>query len=74
MRIKNTVQRAFILGLAMWLSGCETVQPWERGHLAKPHAALEPYPLQRSLREHNYNSREASTGGQSANGGGCGCY
>lgn len=59
--------------LALWLSGCAPVAPWERGHLAKPHMALEPLPTQRALREHNYSSREASAGAISATGGGCGC-
>ncbi|MEI8210429.1 MAG: DUF4266 domain-containing protein [Methylococcales bacterium] len=26
------------------------------------------------LRSHNYGSREAGSGGNSASGGGCGCY
>ncbi|MEQ1529423.1 MAG: DUF4266 domain-containing protein [Methylococcales bacterium] len=56
------------------LSACTTVQPWERGTLAKPHMALEPYPMQSTLRSHNYGSREAANGGSSAGGGGCGCY
>ena len=50
------------------------VQPWERGNLAKPQMALDPYPLQSALRAHNYGSREAAAGGNAAQGGGCGCY
>ncbi|TPQ29643.1 DUF4266 domain-containing protein [Methylomonas koyamae] len=56
-------------------TGCAEVQPWQRGNLAKPQMALDPYPLQSSLRAHNYGSREALTGAASgAQGGGCGCY
>jgi Domain of unknown function (DUF4266) len=56
------------------LSACAPVQPWERGNLAKPQMALDPYPLQSALRAHNYGSREAAAGGNAAQGGGCGCY
>ena len=63
----------FILGSAM-LTSCVSVQPWERGNLAKPQMALDPYPLQSALRAHNYGSREAAAGGNAAQGGGCGCY
>jgi hypothetical protein len=58
---------------AAWLGGCAPVAPWERGNLAKPHMALDPTPIQSSLREHNYDSREASAGAISTTGGGCGC-
>lgn len=63
-----------MLALLAMLSGCATVEPWERGTLAKPQMALDPHPLQRSLSTHIYNSREAASGGDSAGGGGCGCY
>jgi hypothetical protein len=60
--------------LALNLSGCAEVAPWERGNLAKPHMALNPSPMQTTLRSHQYGSREASSGGGAAGGGGCGCY
>ncbi|MBK8814212.1 MAG: DUF4266 domain-containing protein [Methylococcaceae bacterium] len=56
------------------LIACTPVQPWERGNLAKPQMAIDPYPLQSALRAHNYGSREAAAGGNAAQGGGCGCY
>ena len=62
------------LYLVYSLTACAPVQPWERGNLAKPQMALEPYPLQSTLRAHNYGSREAAAGGNAAQGGGCGCY
>ncbi|WP_374086158.1 DUF4266 domain-containing protein [Methylomicrobium lacus] len=65
---------AFLPFLTVGLSGCVEVAPWERGNLAKPHMALEPYPMQSALRAHNYGSREAAAGGNAAEGGGCGCY
>ena len=65
---------ALVLASAILLSACTTVAPWERGNLAKPQMAAEPHPAQRAVLEHIYRSREASTGGASAQGGGCGCY
>ncbi|MEN9595950.1 MAG: hypothetical protein RL236_384 [Pseudomonadota bacterium] len=58
----------------LFLSGCTSVSPWERGILAKSEMALETAPLQSSLRSHQYGSREAASGGGAAGGGGCGCY
>ena len=56
-------------------SGCADVKPWERGTLAKPHMAIQPFPVSAALREHIYGSRESASGGSaSAGGGGCGCY
>ncbi len=62
------------LCILLTLTACAGVQPWERGNLAKPQMALDPYPLQSALRAHNYGSREAAAGGNAAQGGGCGCY
>ncbi len=63
-----------LLTLLSGVCACTPVQPWERGNLAKPQMALDPYPLQSALRAHNYGSREAAAGGNAAQGGGCGCY
>lgn len=60
--------------LLLWMTGCAEVQPWERGTLAKPQMALEQQPLQSELRGHGYGAREAAGAGNSASGGGCGCY
>lgn len=64
---------ALLAGPALALCGCADVQPWQRGHLAKPQMQLEPLPVQRTVREHTYVSREATLGGGGASGGGCGC-
>jgi hypothetical protein len=55
------------------LCACETVQPWERGTLARPEMQWAPDPLEATLRDHIHYSKEASTGGRAAAGGGCGC-
>ncbi|MEP7246347.1 MAG: DUF4266 domain-containing protein [Gammaproteobacteria bacterium] len=56
-------------------SGCTTlgVKPWQRDLLAKPAMKLDAYPLDAALDEHVYFSKEASSGGRSFGGGGCGC-
>lgn len=61
----------FVAGLA--LTGCTTVQPWERGNLADATMRPDRDPLQASMTEHIYFSREASSGGRGVGGGGCGC-
>ena len=64
---------AAALLILMCLSACETVQPWERGTLAKAEMQWSPDPLEATLRDHIHFSKEASTGGGGAAGGGCGC-
>jgi Domain of unknown function (DUF4266) len=64
---------------AAGLGGCASapvavrVHPWERGALAD--ASMNPSrdPLGSSLSDHVYFSREASSGGRSVGGAGCGC-
>jgi hypothetical protein len=58
---------------AVLLPGCQPVQAWERGVLAKPEMAIDANPLETALNNHIYFSKEASNGGHSAAGGGCGC-
>ena len=55
------------------LTACAEVQPWERGHLAKPGMALDSDPLLSAIDAHTYNSKEAASGGIGPAGGGCGC-
>lgn len=74
MKLKMSFYRPVIVAICCWITACVNVQPWERGILAKEQMALDPYPLQTQYREHNYGSREGSSGGSSAKGGGCGCY
>lgn len=64
MRSIKPAATAAMLIAVMITGGCAPLQPWERGNLAKPQMALDPYPLQSALRAHNYGSREAAAGGQ----------
>ena len=62
-----------LIPLFFILSGCESVEAWERGTLAKPEMAIETDAMEAALNNHIYFSKEASNGGHSATGGGCGC-
>ena len=55
------------------LISCADVRAWERGYLAREEMAWEPNPLEGALNDHIFFSKEASSGGNSAAGGGCGC-
>jgi len=55
------------------LSGCVQVRPWERGYLARKEMAWEADALESMLNGQIFFSKEASSGGNSAAGGGCGC-
>lgn len=62
-----------LLCVAGALCGCETVEPWERGTLAKREMQWQPDVMETSLQAQVNASKEASSGGQGAAGGGCGC-
>jgi hypothetical protein len=55
------------------LVSCADVRAWERGYLAREEMAWAPDALESSLNDHIFFSKEASSGGNSAAGGGCGC-
>ena len=64
-----------VLAVSISISGCSSVEPWQRGTLAKKQMDINPRPLHSKLRQHVQNSREAASGGDAAAaGGGCGCY
>jgi hypothetical protein len=54
-------------------AGCATVKPWDRDLLAKPEMQFVTCPQLNAIDEHVYFSKEASLGGSSLAGGGCGC-
>ena len=61
-----------LLVAATGLTGCATVQPWERDVLSHPCMQLSPR-LGDSFRSHLIPIREGATPGTSGVGGGCGC-
>ena len=72
--MSNRLTTTLIVAAGSWLlSACETVQPWERGTLARPEMQLDPNALQTGLYEQVYYSKEATRGGTKTAGAGCGC-
>lgn len=71
----NTTKQILPFPILLLLVGCSSlgVEPWERQNLAKPEMELNSSPLTTALDEHIYFSKEASSGGRSFGGGGCGC-
>lgn len=68
------MKRILVAGLGFFiLTGCTTVQPWERDILAKPEMAMDYDTITMGLDDHIYFSKEASSGGRGFAGGGCGC-
>ena len=54
-------------------AGCATVKPWDRDLLAKREMQFVTCAQLHAIDDHVYFSKEASLGGSSLAGGGCGC-
>ena len=59
----------------LFTGGCalDGVEAWERQTLTKREMSIINEPLEAATDDHIYFSKEASSGGQSFGGGGCGC-
>jgi hypothetical protein len=66
---------ACILLLSAALSGCGSlgVRPWQRDILSRSDMQPGGSALSDAINDHMYFSKEASSGGRSYAGGGCGC-
>jgi hypothetical protein len=75
MRCHEPTPRLVILLLAMSATGCSAfnVKPWQHDLMAEPAMRLDAYPLESAMDDHVYFSKEASSGGRTYAGGGCGC-
>ncbi|GAA0218273.1 DUF4266 domain-containing protein [Marinomonas primoryensis] len=73
--MQKTISIISLLTLSIVLAGCSDlgVKPWERDVLAQQEMNLISDPIESSLNDHIYFSKEASSGGQGFGGGGCGC-
>lgn len=71
--MKKLITAASALAFSVVLIGCGTVQPWQKGNLAKPEMAFDPDPLEARFVPAVYHAKEAATGSSSVGGGGCGC-
>jgi hypothetical protein len=69
------VSSVLLVCSAMLAGGCVSlgVKPWERDVLAREEMQLDANPLDAAIDDHMYFSKEASSGGRSFAGGGCGC-
>jgi cell division protein FtsL len=67
----NRLRLVLLTAIMAALTGCASVQPWERDL----HAREDMQPNQRdaAIDDHIYFSKEASSGGRGFAGGGCGC-
>jgi len=70
--MKSLTYLAIVL-LTASCSSMDTVKPWDKDLLAKKSMRPVPDYFDNFYDEHIYFSKEASTGGQSVGGGGCGC-
>jgi hypothetical protein len=75
MTFRQTGYLAMLLSGAAIASGCASlgVKPWQRDVLAREEMQLNADPLDAAIDDHLYFSKEASSGGRSFAGGGCGC-
>jgi hypothetical protein len=74
--MRKTYWRLAVVASALILtSGCASlgVKAWDRDLLARDDMRLDAYPVDAAIDEHLYFSKEASSGGRSYAGGGCGC-
>ena len=73
---RNHLARGIFLLAILQLTACssvKTVAPYDRGYLAEDGMQWEESSRNARLKGHVYTSKEASSGGASAAGGGCGC-
>lgn len=75
MQIPSLSRLILLASLMLSATGCGTlgVKPWEHEILAKPAMALSAEPIDAAINDHIYFSKEATSGGRSSAGGGCGC-
>jgi hypothetical protein len=74
--MRNTyLHMAVALSVLAVASGCSSlgVKAYDRDLLARDEMRLDANPVDAAIDEHMYFSKEASSGGRSYAGGGCGC-
>jgi hypothetical protein len=67
------MKRVLTIGAFLLLAGCSNmgVKPWERDLHAR--TDMQSSAMDAAIDDHVYFSKEASSGGRSFGGGGCGC-
>jgi hypothetical protein len=64
---------ATLCALVSLAAGCATVRPEEKEHLAEPSMSFGGDDIASEHEAHVISNREGSSGGDSTQGGGCGC-
>lgn len=70
------MKRLMLAACLLVLAGCSalpSVQPWQKGNLAKRDMAFDTDVLDARFMDHTYFSKEGASGGAGVGGGGCGC-
>jgi hypothetical protein len=70
------MKRLMLAACVLALTGCSampSVQPWQKGNLAKRDMAFDTDVLDARFMDHTYFSKEGASGGAGVGGGGCGC-
>lgn len=72
---RRAIRLFLIIGATVIASGCGTlgVKPWQRDLLSRQDMRLDGNAVDDAIDDHLYFSKEASSGGRSFAGGGCGC-
>jgi len=72
---RSALSLVLIIGAAVLSSGCASlgVKPWQRDLLSRQDMQLNGNASDDAIDDHLYFSKEASSGGRSFAGGGCGC-
>jgi len=75
--MKNRLARVAVVAVALaaglLVSGCATVQPWQRGRLADPAMVFDANGSLVAYMTHWQEAREGAAGGYGVQSGGCGC-
>jgi hypothetical protein len=71
--ISRLLLLAGLVALPLLNTGCVTVQPWERGHLADPQMKFDDDASLAAYQAHWQEAREGAAGGSGVQAGGCGC-
>jgi hypothetical protein len=74
MKVRNLIT-VFLVVSAALAAGCSSVgvKPWQRDVLSRSDMRPDGGGLDDAIDDHLYFSKEASSGGRSFGGGGCGC-
>jgi Domain of unknown function (DUF4266) len=74
MKVRNLITVLLVVSAAL-AAGCSSlgVKPWQRDVLSRSDMRPDGGGLDDAIDDHLYFSKEASSGGRSCGGGGCGC-